>query len=223
MVYAYDYGFFTLFSEARNNYIQRSSFIGGAILLVYSSVHAFLNNGCKTFLFRSRIPQTNVQSPFADPMRSKIDPPIDVFITVKDLEEGSDSDLSNPSVGSFTKSATSTKKLSSGVDDKRFCESRWVNYIDSYCSEKEIHAKVFTFETRKIMEVNVNDLVLQLLSVGQPNTGLIKTFREPEIISLCHKACDIFMVQPSLIEIDPPVRICGGQYGDVLRIFSRRG
>ncbi|EFO23569.2 serine/threonine protein phosphatase PP1 isozyme 1 [Loa loa] len=34
------------------------------------------------------------------------------------------------------------------------------------------------------------------------------------------------MAQPSLIEIDPPVRICGdthGQYGDVLRIFGRGG
>ncbi|OZC08896.1 hypothetical protein X798_04128 [Onchocerca flexuosa] len=92
-----------------------SPFIVDLRMLSFSAV---LNNGCKTFLFRSRIPQTNVQSPFADPMRSKIDPPIDVFITVKDLEEGSDSDLSNPSVGSFTKSATSTKKLSSGVDDK---------------------------------------------------------------------------------------------------------
>ncbi|OZC08897.1 hypothetical protein X798_04129 [Onchocerca flexuosa] len=76
------------------------------------------------------------------------------------------------------------------------------------------------------MEVNVNDLVLQLLSVGQPNTVWIWNNLADNKISLVslliNKACDIFMVQPSLIEIDPPVRICGGQYGDVLRIFSRR-
>ncbi|VDK81483.1 unnamed protein product [Onchocerca ochengi] len=77
-----------------------------------------------------------------------------------------------------------------------------------------------------MMEVNVNDLILRLLSVGQPNTGLTKTVREPEIAALCYKTREIFMTQPSLIEIDPPVRVCGdthGQYGDVLRIFNRGG
>uniref|UniRef100_A0A1I8EBZ4 Serine/threonine-protein phosphatase n=3 Tax=Onchocercidae TaxID=6296 RepID=A0A1I8EBZ4_WUCBA len=75
-------------------------------------------------------------------------------------------------------------------------------------------------------EVNINDLILRLLNVGQPDKGLTKTVRELEIASLCHKAREIFMAQPSLIEIDPPVRICGdthGQYGDLLRIFSRGG
>ncbi|KAL3985476.1 Serine/threonine-protein phosphatase PP1-alpha [Acanthocheilonema viteae] len=74
--------------------------------------------------------------------------------------------------------------------------------------------------------IDVDDLILRLLSVGQPNKGLTKTVREPEIASLCHKAREIFMAQPSLIEIDPPVRICGdthGQYGDLLRIFGRGG
>ncbi|KAM3717146.1 Serine/threonine-protein phosphatase PP1-delta [Dirofilaria immitis] len=77
-----------------------------------------------------------------------------------------------------------------------------------------------------MVEININDLLLRLLSVGQPNKGLTKTVREPEITLLCHKVREIFMAQPSLIEIDPPVRICGdthGQYGDVLRIFSRGG
>lgn len=40
------------------------------------------------------------------------------------------------------------------------------------------------------------------------------------------KAKEIFLSQSSLIEIDPPVRICGdthGQYGDLLRLFSRGG
>ncbi|MCP9264758.1 Serine/threonine-protein phosphatase [Dirofilaria immitis] len=84
-----------------------------------------------------------------------------------------------------------------------------------------------------MVEININDLLLRLLSVGQPNKGLTKTVREPEITLLCREALlnldkvrEIFMAQPSLIEIDPPVRICGdthGQYGDVLRIFSRGG
>uniref|UniRef100_A0A1I8EBJ0 Uncharacterized protein n=1 Tax=Wuchereria bancrofti TaxID=6293 RepID=A0A1I8EBJ0_WUCBA len=30
-----------------------------------------LSNGCRTFLFRSRLPQTDVNSPYADPIRTK--------------------------------------------------------------------------------------------------------------------------------------------------------
>uniref|UniRef100_A0A914RLX0 protein-serine/threonine phosphatase n=1 Tax=Parascaris equorum TaxID=6256 RepID=A0A914RLX0_PAREQ len=45
-------------------------------------------------------------------------------------------------------------------------------------------------------------------------------------ISFSVKAKEIFLSQSSLIEIDPPVRVCGdthGQYGDLLRLFSRGG
>ncbi|VDN04350.1 unnamed protein product [Thelazia callipaeda] len=70
---------------------------------------------------------------------------------------------------------------------------------------------------------NINDLILRLLNVGSVDKGLTKTVRESEILSLLR---EIFMAQSSLIEIDPPVRICGdthGQYGDLLRIFNLGG
>uniref|UniRef100_A0A0R3RHU1 Kinesin motor domain-containing protein n=1 Tax=Elaeophora elaphi TaxID=1147741 RepID=A0A0R3RHU1_9BILA len=73
-------------------------------------------NKRKTFLFRSRLPQTDVQSPYADPMRTRVEVQDDVFITVKDPEE----DIAlNSSVGSFLKSAVFTEKLPSfGVNNK---------------------------------------------------------------------------------------------------------
>uniref|UniRef100_A0A7E4UU04 Serine/threonine-protein phosphatase n=1 Tax=Panagrellus redivivus TaxID=6233 RepID=A0A7E4UU04_PANRE len=72
----------------------------------------------------------------------------------------------------------------------------------------------------------INDLIVRLLSVCQPDKGLTKTVKETEIITLCGKVKELFMSQSSLIEIDPPVRICGdthGQYGDLLRLLNRGG
>ncbi|CAG9539962.1 unnamed protein product [Cercopithifilaria johnstoni] len=78
-----------------------------------------LNNERKTFLFRSRLPQTNVQSPYADPTRTKVKVQNEVFITVESPEEDIASDSSNSSFRSFTKSTMLTKKFSSfNIDSK---------------------------------------------------------------------------------------------------------
>ncbi|KAI6210875.1 Serine/threonine-protein phosphatase [Aphelenchoides besseyi] len=74
--------------------------------------------------------------------------------------------------------------------------------------------------------IDLNDFIMRLLSVGTPEKGLTKTVNEAEIQALCLKVKDVFLSQSSLIEIDPPVRICGdihGQYSDLLRLFNRGG
>ncbi|VDK54376.1 unnamed protein product, partial [Gongylonema pulchrum] len=85
------------------------------------------------------------------------------------------------------------------------------------------------------MDVDINDLILRLLSVGNPEKGMTKTVKLNELMTLCLllteiltvvKTREIFKAQSPLIEIDPPVRICGdthGQYGDLLRLFDRGG
>jgi len=76
------------------------------------------------------------------------------------------------------------------------------------------------------MALNVNDLIIRLLGVGNPEKGLTKSVKEAEIILLCSKVREVFLSQSSLVEIDPPVRVVGdvhGQYGDLLRLFSRGG
>ena len=47
-----------------------------------------------------------------------------------------------------------------------------------------------------------------------------------DIKALCNSAIEVLRVQPSLVEIDPPVVVCGdihGQFSDLMRIFSRVG
>ncbi|CAD6207774.1 unnamed protein product [Miscanthus lutarioriparius] len=49
---------------------------------------------------------------------------------------------------------------------------------------------------------------------------------EGEIRSLCAAAKDVFMRQPSLLDLDAPISVCGdvhGQYRDLLRIFHATG
>ncbi|VIO98518.1 Uncharacterized protein BM_BM479 [Brugia malayi] len=61
-----------------------------------------LSSGCRTFLFRSRLPQTNISSPYADPTRTEVKIQDDVFVVVKGPVKNTDPHLSNPSNGSLT-------------------------------------------------------------------------------------------------------------------------
>ncbi|KAI8334204.1 Metallo-dependent phosphatase-like protein [Chlamydoabsidia padenii] len=47
-----------------------------------------------------------------------------------------------------------------------------------------------------------------------------------EIDTICHVAMDIFLQQPTLLELSPPVKIVGdthGQYSDLIRLFQMSG
>ena len=49
---------------------------------------------------------------------------------------------------------------------------------------------------------------------------------ENQIRQLCNKAREVFLSQPSLVELSPPLCICGdihGQYADLLRHFDKVG
>ncbi|CAL9737801.1 serine/threonine-protein phosphatase PP-Z1 [Monosporozyma servazzii] len=50
--------------------------------------------------------------------------------------------------------------------------------------------------------------------------------KNSEISQICQRAREIFLTQPSLLELLPPVKIVGdvhGQYGDLLRLFTKCG
>ncbi|TKR66635.1 hypothetical protein L596_022901 [Steinernema carpocapsae] len=74
--------------------------------------------------------------------------------------------------------------------------------------------------------IDIDELICKLLNVGSPGCSLTKMVKETEIIQLCAMTRDVFLSQASLIEIEPPIKICGdvhGQYADVLRLFDRAG
>ncbi|KAF9577085.1 hypothetical protein BGW38_007933, partial [Lunasporangiospora selenospora] len=74
---------------------------------------------------------------------------------------------------------------------------------------------------------DLDDVISRLLDAGY--CGKISKgvcLKNSEILAICHQARDIFMSQPTLIELTPPVKIVGdihGQYTDLLRLFEMCG
>lgn len=79
----------------------------------------------------------------------------------------------------------------------------------------------------KLKLPDVDDMIQRLLDVGY--TGKVSKslcLKNAEITAVCQAARDIFLSQPTLIELSPPVKIVGdvhGQYSDLIRLFEMCG
>ncbi|KAE8330013.1 Metallo-dependent phosphatase-like protein [Aspergillus sergii] len=75
-------------------------------------------------------------------------------------------------------------------------------------------------------EVDLDSIIIRLLEVRGSRPGKQVRLRDSEIQYLCHKAREIFISQPILLELEAPIQICGdvhGQYYDLLRLFEYGG
>lgn len=73
--------------------------------------------------------------------------------------------------------------------------------------------------------LNLDDIILRLRR-SEGNTRDHFPLREEEIDSLAYLVKTVFLTQPMLLELDPPVVVCGdihGQFKDLLNIFERMG
>ena len=69
----------------------------------------------------------------------------------------------------------------------------------------------------KLKQLNVDDMIRRLLDVGY--TGKVSK----SLCLICLAARDVFLGQPTLVELSPPVKIVGdvhGQYSDLIRLFE---
>ena len=79
----------------------------------------------------------------------------------------------------------------------------------------------------KLRVMDIDDMISRLLDVGY--SGKISKsvcLKNTEIVSLCMAAREVFLSQPTLIELSPPVKIVGdvhGQYSDLIRLFEMCG
>ncbi|CAI4697683.1 CIC_collapsed_G0041720.mRNA.1.CDS.1 [Saccharomyces cerevisiae] len=67
---------------------------------------------------------------------------------------------------------------------------------------------------------------LSILMKLSKNYWMRATLLREQKMFICIKAREIFLSQPSLLELSPPVKIVGdvhGQYGDLLRLFTKCG
>ncbi|XP_019866852.1 serine/threonine-protein phosphatase alpha-2 isoform-like isoform X2 [Aethina tumida] len=75
-------------------------------------------------------------------------------------------------------------------------------------------------------ELDIDNLIYRLLDVRNGPPGKNVTLKEDEIKNLCYKTREIFLQQPTLLELEAPLKICGdihGQYYDLLRVFEYGG
>jgi serine/threonine-protein phosphatase PP1 catalytic subunit len=75
--------------------------------------------------------------------------------------------------------------------------------------------------------LDIDDMIARLLDVGYSGkVSKAVCLKNTEITSLCMAAREVFLSQPTLIELSPPVKIVGdvhGQYSDLIRLFEMCG
>ncbi|BGP02524.1 Serine/threonine-protein phosphatase PP-Z1 [Rhodotorula toruloides] len=74
---------------------------------------------------------------------------------------------------------------------------------------------------------DIDDMISRLLDAGYSGkvTKLV-CLKNAEITAICQAAREVFLSQPTLIELSPPVKIVGdvhGQYSDLIRLFEMCG
>lgn len=58
-------------------------------------------------------------------------------------------------------------------------------------------------------DVDVDSVISRLLEVKNSRPGKQVNLAESEVRALCHRAREIFMSQPVLLELEAPIKICG--------------
>lgn len=75
--------------------------------------------------------------------------------------------------------------------------------------------------------MDIDDLISRLLDAGYSGkVAKAICLQNKEIVYICQQAREVFLSQPTLIELNAPVKIVGdihGQYTDLLRMFEMCG
>ncbi|KAK3341078.1 Metallo-dependent phosphatase-like protein [Lasiosphaeria hispida] len=79
----------------------------------------------------------------------------------------------------------------------------------------------------EIKDIDLDDFIKRLLDAAYAGKVTKSVcLKNAEIVAICHRAREVFLSQPALLELDAPVKIVGdvhGQYTDLIRMFEMCG
>ena len=70
---------------------------------------------------------------------------------------------------------------------------------------------------------DLNVIHQKLMAIKDDPPGTSAGLTEEEIMLLCSKTTELFLAQPTYLELQPPMIVCGdihGQYHDLLELFK---
>lgn len=99
--------------------------------------------------------------------------------------------------------------------------------VDDKSSSNENTRQSISKKKRIVRPINIDETIQKLLDAGYAGKRTKNVcLKNSEIARICHMAREMFLSQPSLLELSPPVKIVGdvhGQYADLLRLFTKCG
>ena len=93
--------------------------------------------------------------------------------------------------------------------------------------DESIAAASTTMEIGALRTIDLDDMITRLLDAGyagKVTKGLC--LKNAEVTAICTAVREVFLSQPALVELSPPVKIVGdvhGQYTDLIRMFEMCG
>lgn len=102
----------------------------------------------------------------------------------------------------------------------------------SYSSSSNLSSSPPLVHANKKLDIDVDDVIDRLIEVGMKKSTRSRLPRDSlpvsvsEVKYILHKARSIFLDQPTLLRLSPPVKIVGdihGQFSDLIRIFNSCG
>lgn len=98
---------------------------------------------------------------------------------------------------------------------------------DMFVQEPAKDETVSGIAMSEIKDIDLDDFIKRLLDAGYAGKVTKSVcLKNAEIAAICHRAREVFLSQPSLLELDAPVKIVGdvhGQYTDLIRMFEMCG
>ncbi|CAI4377103.1 BBM_1a_G0012650.mRNA.1.CDS.1 [Saccharomyces cerevisiae] len=105
------------------------------------------------------------------------------------------------------------------------------DFVHGSCADGDNGSRTNTMVEMKrkkpVRPVDIDEIIQRLLDAGYAAKRTKNVcLKNSEIIQICHKARELFLAQPALLELSPSVKIVGdvhGQYADLLRLFTKCG